>query len=142
MEDALQIKDSEGLDGFFDKVSRAMEIVGDKLIDVTPEAAEHLSNLVQFKGMFALGVGVMLLMFSAFLATVAIKQIKFLTADKYETEIGNTISVVVASVSSVTFIPFFAEGMSRTINFYNWLSATYPEGAIALKALEAVGINL
>jgi len=131
----------KGLDTFFTKLTEAADVVTQKLIEVTPEAADAILNLVQFKGIFELSTG--FLVFIIPLGLVLWSWLKFkkyvscTTGSNFCGEIavlwlgGNIITTI------ITIIAFIS-----VLDFYNWLSAFYPEGAIAFKALEAVGINL
>jgi len=134
----LEEKAAEGVDGFFDKLSGAMDIVGEKLIDVTPEAAEHLLNLVQFKGIFGISKAGIVLAIVATLATWSWLKLK-----RYASSGNSTVDEICAWATcntALTVVSGFV--LMIFLDFYNWISAFYPEGAIALKALEAVGINL
>lgn len=131
----------EGIDGFFTKLTEAADIVTEKLIDVAPEAAEAILNIVQFKGAFNLVLSGLLILLIPIVAFQAwSKAIKFVRS-KNGSYFSDIVYMPLGLATVIAFIPWiiaFSEGWS----FYNWLSAFYPEGAVALRALEAVGINL
>lgn len=129
-----------GVDGFFDKLTEATEIISGKLIEVAPDAANALLNLVQFKGIFNLIVPS--LFFFTFLFLV-INGLKWLTeVDDLEDD-ANCVRLFVQGITCfITGIFSLLWAVPNMLSFYNWLSALYPEGAIAFKALQAVGIDL
>lgn len=141
MTQELEEKALEGVDGFFTKLTEAADIVTAKLIEVTPDAAEAILNLVQFKGIFTI---VSSLPFVILIPIVA-WHLFFRLHKWIQDEPGyydRGVAYVPAAFVSIPVGLIWAAFVVDFISFYNWLSALYPEGAIALKALEAVGINL
>ncbi len=129
---------SKVVDGFFDKLTEATEIISTKLIEITPDAAVVLLHLVQFKGVFAISkIMVMFLVMGTLVLWSWRKFIAHTKKDDFDVE-GARVWATANILGSVSVVILFC----ATANFYNWISAVYPEGAIAFKALEAVGINL
>lgn len=144
MENELKDKAYEGVDGFFTKLTEAADIVTEKLIEVAPEAAQAVLNLVQFKGIFSLLAASILL---AGLTIAVRKMWKWLLV-KREDGTNHLLYEMEGAVVlpwlgfSLLFFAWFVVFMDDFLSFYNWLSAFYPEGAVALKALQAAGIDL
>lgn len=131
---------SKGIDGFFDKLTEAAGIISVKLIEVAPDAAAALLNLVQFKGIFILMSTFIFITLTTIIGLYYTKKLwKWASVTDAGDGIGEYIPGVMLCLGSCALLlcsiwPLF--------EFYNWLSAFYPEGAIAFKALQAVGINL
>lgn len=130
-------KTQESMDAFFSKLTEAATVVTEKLVEVAPDAAEAMLNLVQFKGVFGLVLG---LVFAIGLF-VSIRMLSKVRFDEYNDPDSpksavNLVGGIAGSVVSTAGV------LINLFPFYNWLAAFYPEGAIALKALEAVGINI
>lgn len=127
---------TDNVDAFFEKLNQAADVVTQKLVAVAPEAAEAMLSLVQAKGAFDLGISTLFILASIALAKVAIKTCKKAFETHFEPLIpAFMVTGVLSAISLIT-------GGAGFINFYNWVAAFYPEGAIAMKALEAVGIDL
>lgn len=132
-----------GSSAFFDKLTEATTIISTKLIEAAPEAADALLSIVQLEGLFVLSSTTFIL--AVILATglkVAFSTLAW--AKKYSEENRNAdgaeffipaLSFLLTALIAFCFaVPLFV--------FYNWLSVFYPEGAIALRALEAAGIPI
>lgn len=145
MTDATQevaTKTQESMDVFFSKLTEAATVVTEKLIEVAPDAAEALLNLVQFKGFFSLAVGAALLIGTLVCLNV-IRSVKWEETRYSSGSEPATATDWLKFIGGITLgISFLFGAAILLFSFYNWLSAFYPEGAIALKALEAVGINI
>lgn len=134
----------EGVDGFFDRLNEAIDIVSEKLVEVAPEAAEAVLNLVQAKGIFHLVVaapfvlGALVALFLVWSFTLKYHKQKKEEGEYYDPFIPFFPAGCATAVLLVCFFVAFFKGWT----FYNWLSAFYPEGAIAFKALQAAGIDL
>lgn len=134
----IEQKTLEGIDGFFNKLTEATDIVATKLIDVAPEAAEALLNLVQFKGIFNVTASLLVTFFLILCAAkIAPRLIKWAKEDEY-----NPAPLIIMVVGGLGWVVMFASSLICFLSFYNWLAAFYPEGAVAFKALAAVGIDL
>jgi len=138
MEEEIKEKALEGVDGFFTKLTEAADIVSAKLVDVAPEAAEAVLNLVQFKGVFDIGVGAVL----ALLSFVSVKKLLIPGCQKLIEDEYCGIGLVMAMFGGAAAFITGLFSLIQLLTFYIWLSAFYPEGAIALKALQAVGVDL
>ena len=129
----------EGIDGFFTKLTEAADIVTAKLVEVAPEAAEGLLNLVQFKSGFEIIVGLFwtlpLMLYLAFLLKPSIKHFKNNKHDMEEQFAVIIMPIIILSLPTIISFLYL-------LHFETWLGLFYPEGYIALKALEAVGISL
>lgn len=127
---------TDNVDAFFEKLNQAADVVTQKLVAVAPEAAEAMLSLVQAKGIFDLVISALFILAACMLAKITIKTCKKV----FETDSEHLIPafVVTGVFSAISFIT----GGIGFLNFYNWVAAFYPEGAIAMKALEAVGIEL
>lgn len=138
----------EGVDGFFTKLTEAADVVTEKLIEVTPEAADAILNLVQFKGVFYITVPAIVLALWIGLIVNGIKFLRNVNPEiwgiaEYDGAAGDITRIFVqGGVCFAMFFPSVIWAIPSILSFYNWLSALYPEGAIALKALQAVGIDL
>lgn len=137
----MEEQTKETLMTFVDKLAEAGTIVTDKLIEVAPDVAQSLLMLIQFKGIFDIILNIIaFLVFSTITAIVFNfrKKVYELTEDSYEKEAPRffywLVFFILPTISIILFFNIF--------NFYNWVAAFYPEGAVAIKALEAVGITL
>lgn len=129
----------DGMDRFFDNLTQAATTVSEKLIEVTPAVAEALLSLVQYKGMFTLTTAFILLIIAGLIIRLSLLRIyraivktdedPFLYVMLFILLCCFTIMLLMVSVASIG-------------SFYNWVAVFYPEGAIALKALEAAGIDI
>lgn len=130
----------EGLDGFLDRLNNAIDVTTEKLLEVAPEAAELILTLVQLKGGFTL--------ITSFLSiAIAVILCKKYTATLWNwgQEHGDNsegFSLIPCVFLVIACLVAFIAGLCNLLYFYNWLSLILPEGAIALKALEAAGIDL
>lgn len=129
---------TENIDAFFGKLTEAADIVTAKLVAVAPEAAEAILRLVQFKGVFTLATDV-IVAFALFLVTnkYAPPLLKWAKDDEYN-PLPFAVILIAGIIGGILTIAVIID----LATFYNWVSAFYPEGAIALKALEAVGVSL
>lgn len=138
MTDEITEVATDNIDTFFSKLNEAADVVTEKLVDVAPEATEAILNLIQFKGVFNLVLGgVFFLMLVATICTIFTAKVD----DDYDPASFRD-GVKIYGGMIVAFPLFIATLEVGFLSFYNWLSAFYPEGALALKALEAVGITL
>lgn len=133
----------EKLDTFLGKVIDAAETVSAKLIDVAPEVADSLLMLVQAKGIYEIGTSFLFTIISLSVFVWLIKsRTKVLeyndTLERYEQGMPVIFWVISSAITLFILICFF----SSLFNFYDWVSAFYPEGAVAIKALKAAGIEL
>lgn len=136
---------TDNIDDFLGKLNQAADIVTEKLIDIAPEAAEGLLNLVQAKGIFDIAVGLLIAIPLAILCVFCLRMYRdsgrVIDQNGWDIPEGDVqftmilMFVVSAGIGIVTL-------SIRVVNFYNLVAAFYPEGAIALKALEAVGVEL
>lgn len=138
MSEETAVAATENIDAFFGQINEAISIFSAKVIEVAPEAAEAILSLVQFKGGFNIAVGVLFL-----IATVAVFKFGFLSgiSDLREDEYSGIGLFKAMAGGFIAFVSGFITCV-YLLSFYNWVSAFYPEGAIALKALEAVGVSL
>ena len=133
---------AEGIEGFFTKLTEVTDTLTDKLVDIAPEAADALLSLVQFKGVFHIVSPFLILITILAVGVFSVKRL-YKWAGKFDMNPADEglqyvpMCVVGGLTIILSGVHFF-----KLFNFYNWLSAFYPEGAIALKALEAVGIDL
>ena len=134
---------TEGVDGFFDRLNDAVDILTEKLIEISPEAADALLNLVWVKGVFGLAsaVAALVLFFGILVFFYRLWRVGF--TDQLSVIEANTAAFVFGGAgalgSGLLVIKIFFHDF---LNFYTWLSIFYPEGALAYKALQAVGIDL
>lgn len=137
MQNELEEKALEGVDGFFEKLTEYADVLGGKLTDIAPDAAEALLNLIQLKGGFILAIGFV----AAAVTIFGLNQLRKVKIDKE----GNfeRLSDFFRLVGGVLFVCFGGScAVSTLFDFYNWLAAFYPEGALAFKVLKAVGIEI
>lgn len=132
-----------GVDGFFDKLNEVTTLLTDKMVDVSPEIVETLLNLVQAKSGFNLILGCFLtipLMVFWFNRSRVSQWVE----DKERTQALDNKGGYVVLSAFLGFCAVMASifGVVDILAFSNWLGVFYPEGALALKALEAAGINL
>ena len=133
----------EPLMNFADKLAEAGMMVTDKLIEVAPDVAESILKLVQIKGIFEISYDVIVFGTLSIVIALMVKNWKRLDewSDNIRSDDGaavmgvyNFLLILLAVVTFFNFLSIF--------DFYNWVAAFYPEGAIAIRALEAVGITL
>lgn len=128
---------TENIDEFFGKISEAADIVTEKLVEVTPEAADALLSLVQAKGIFDLATATPVILCLIWASIILMKKsIKFYQADE------NPMFVPAGASALMLGFVAFAVSCETILNFYIWASVFYPEGAVAMRALEAAGITL
>lgn len=132
---------TDNVDAFFEKLNQAADVVTQKLVAVAPEAAEAMLSLVQAKGIFDLTVSVVILGFSLVMATISASSFKKAFVEDSDC-FANEVYVAISAISAAFCLVSFIVGGARITNFYYWVAAFYPEGAIAMKALQAVGISL
>lgn len=128
---------------FTDKLAEAGTLVTQKLIDVAPDVADSILNLVRAKGIFDISFDVILFLMSLSITIILINKWGKVKSfdDEYhsvlygpEIKIYSLFCVASVAVSVVSFLSIF--------NFYNFVAAIMPEGAIAMKALSSVGLEL
>lgn len=127
---------TDNVDAFFEKLNQAADVVTQKLVAVAPEAAEAMLSLVQAKGVFDVVISALFILASLVLAKITIKTCKKAFETAFEPLIPTFM--ITGVISAILFIT----GTLGVLDFYNWVAAFYPEGAIAMKALAAVGIEL
>lgn len=133
-----------GVDAFFTKLTEVTTQLTDKLISVAPDIADALLNLVQAHSVFNLIVGFLMLTIPACIVFLKWHSL-WAWVEKKEDDAGIDASgmygllglfcVVVMGGTSLM-------GLLKLLSFTNWIGAFYPEGALALKALEAAGLSL
>lgn len=139
------VTSSDGFNNFFDLLTDAATVVTLKLVEVAPDVAQGLLNLIQIKGIFSIGRSVLLLLGILGLFTLMYKKVVPWVAQKeekvnYDYSGLPTLFFLFVPYAIMGFI--FISQLVSFLSFYHWIAAFYPEGAIALKALEAAGINL
>ena len=137
----LETTVTEGMDTFFTKLTEATEVITEKLIEVTPQAAEALLNLIQFKGVFNITISGLFTGITLFLIINTVSLLQRMFEEKLS-EAAIPRVIVQGFLSVLLILTCMVWALPTLLSFYNWLSALFPEGAIALKALEAVGIEL
>lgn len=132
---------SEGFNNFLNGLTNAATMVSQKIMEIAPDVADALLNLVQFKGIFSLITAAVFLTGAAvfYFKGVYPKISKWAKDNERESD---GFSWVVFAILSAPFGLLIVGNTIDLFSFYSWISAIYPEGAIALKALEAAGINL
>lgn len=142
MSEEIKQKALEGIDGFFTKLTEAADVVTAKLIEVTPEAAEAILNLVQFKGAFTLlKLSIPLVFFATFSIWCWRRFYLFIESGGGRSSNSGDLEAACFFWCAIATVPAIVSALAF-LNFYHWVAAFYPEGAIALKALQAVGIEL
>ena len=140
MSDVIEEEIAVGVDGFFDKLTEVTGTLSNKLIDVAPAVADALLNLVQFKGVFEIATSLIVII--TMVTVVKINNARLFEYGQKYSRHSDGFSYVpwvgmIFISSFVSVLMFF-----NLVDVYNWLSAIYPEGALALKALEAANIKL
>lgn len=141
MKEELEQKTLEGIDGFFTKLTEATDIVSAKLVEVAPDAAEAILGLVQIKGIFSL-VNEFAWFAVFFLLTRWLYGVSRKRFNEGEYEHYDVPIFIFAGAGAGVAGVFSLCMLGKFLRFYDWLAAIYPEGAVALTALNAVGINL
>lgn len=144
-EKVAEIIPTETVDVFLGKLIQAADVVTAKLIEVAPDAANAILTLVQAKGVFSLSKSGLLMITGISLLVawrkyvwpwISIKEQELSPYDK------GMYKALYGYIPSAVFILIILFGFFSLLSFYKWVSVFYPEGAIALKALEAAGIEL
>ena len=139
-----EILEVSELDTFFEKINAAVDIVSTKLVEVAPEAVDALLTLVWAKGFHGLVEGffyLLIVLGLVKLLTVLVTRFKA-ELEKDDCEATLFFLGLASVVTGFTTVIFTVGTLCRITDFYNWLSVLYPEGAVAMKALEAAGIVL
>lgn len=132
--DAVQ---SGGLDDFMARMGEAIQYVSTKIVDVGVQAAELVLNLVQMKSIFALVVSLIVIV-----ATLVVRSKAYNWLVSQEQNTKSEDKIFIGVMSWIPTVAIVAYPMTQLLSFYNWAGAIYPAAAIAMKALEAAGINL
>ena len=135
-----QIIENTGVEGFFDKLTEVTGALTEELVNVAPSVAEALLTLVQVKGVFHISIG-LLALFGVYKAFNMLKTVKFCES-RNSLDLTESVNDAMKLVFGVLLILSFAFISLFNLQFYHWISAIYPEGALALKALSAAGIDL
>lgn len=129
--------DPTSMDKFFDKLTEVTSTLAEQLYKVAPEVLELTLKLIQFNSIFCLvasGLGMIFAVYSL----KKIRQIKIHSN-------GDVDSVF--DVVKIVFGGFIICGgtiafIKNWFSFNTWLGLFYPEGVLALRALEAADIHL
>jgi hypothetical protein len=128
---------------FFDKLGGYADKLEEVIMDKAPEAYGALLDLIQFKAAYEIGSG---LLFTGIAASLSLFWIKKMLPKAREADEGGYSDGVVTFfggyvpsiiLSVITLVTF-----AQTISFLNVLGLFYPEGYLALRALQAVNITL
>lgn len=134
------------IDAFVGKVNSALDVITTQIIDVAPKAADLLLRTIQFKGIFEVVVGFVFLLVTVTLGWLVRNAIRKLIAQEADKSANNEASEVanmfVACAGSVAAVGFGIATISYLCSFEAWVAAVFPEAALAMKALAAVGVNL
>lgn len=140
------ISTSEAFGEILNKLTNVAEYLTGKLVDVAPEALDAILNLIRFKGAFEIGMALMLLF--AWLWTLCNYYGFFKTLDKafWDSSTGEE-SHKVFRLFAQGFLLFLLSVITvfnvwGAFAFDNWLALLFPEGTLALRALEAAGLQL
>jgi len=128
---------SGGLDDFMARMGEAIQYVSTKIVDVGVQAAELVLNLVQMKSIFILVVSLLTVV-----ATLIVRSKAYTWLVAQDQTTTPQDKVFIGVMSWVPTVAIVAYPMTQLLSFYNWAGAIYPAAAIAMKALEAAGINL
>lgn len=131
---------SEGFSAFMDKLSEAATTITGKLVETAPVALDALLGLIRFKGIFEVTMDLVFLVIPvAVLLAFGGKVWRWMkdTWDECDDCVVLTGIFFFGPLIAISLIM-----LHNLFNFTNWLSALYPEGILAIKALEAVGIKL
>lgn len=132
----------DGLAVFVDKLNTAADIITSKLIEQAPEALESILNIIQYKGIFDLATAFVLVCVFAPLSVFFAKVARDGLLDKYDTPLDSEFAGIVFGILFSLAIAGAIIFSGRIFDFNLWLASFYPEGALALKALNSVGIEL
>lgn len=126
------------LDTFMAKVVEASTIVTQKLIEVSPEVADALLNIVQFKGIFELVIGFVITLVPLFLTLFLIRKI----SDSNNEDIEDKPFLLTLTGIAGGLITTFSLFSTGILTFELWLQAIFPEGYIGLRALAELGLKI
>jgi small-conductance mechanosensitive channel len=124
---------SNGIGDFFEQLAEVTRLLKEQFINVAPEVMQILLSTVQLKGIFSLCIGFILLILLLPIKSLFKKMWKA-SKDEYA-EMGVVLFGFIFGLLYLLIVVY-------TLRFSSWLAAFYPEGALALKAIEAVGVNL
>lgn len=133
----------ETVGSFSEKLIEASEVVTTKLIEVAPDVADAMLMLIQAKGIWEITTDFLITV--PFLLPLFFYKTIFNKTKEWEEDLcsydkGFYHASAFTLIALSSFISFIC--VCDIFNFYNWVAAFYPEGAVALKALEAAGISL
>lgn len=135
--DVAEAIKSGDLDDFMTRMGDAIQYVTTKIVDVGVQAADLVLNLVQMKSIFTLVISVVVIVVTLLVRSKGVQWVvsndeTMSSEDKFFTNIVSWLPATAIMVYPI----------SQLLSFYNWAGAIYPAAAIAMKALEAAGINL
>ena len=131
---------SEGFSAFMDKLSEAATAITGKLVETAPVALDALLGLIRFKGIFEVTMDLVFLAIPIIILFTFGKKVWAWTVKNIDECTECVCTICMLFFGPLLVWAFFS--LHNLFNFTNWLSALYPEGILAIKALEAVGIKL
>ncbi len=135
---------TESMDVFFDKLGTYADKLADSMVEKAPEAYNALLTLIQFKSGFDLLVNLLFIVlfvgasFVWFWGVLPKSRVAANESAWWSGEIiffTGYLPIIIFSICAFVNLCLF-------LNFKAFLGLFYPEGYLALKALEAVGIYL
>tara|TARA_R110000764_G_scaffold14143_3_gene40581 strand:- start:5552 stop:5983 length:432 start_codon:yes stop_codon:yes gene_type:complete len=143
MSEELEKTVIETVSTFSEKLIEAAGVVSTKLIEVAPDVADAMLSLVQIKGLWEVTTGLVYLMI--FLTPLFFSKRIWSKVCAYESNqdcyrTGGAYVFFVLGFGALSILSFIR--LTVLLDFYNWISIFFPEGAIALRALSSVGVEL
>lgn len=129
---------------FTNKLLSYGEELGKVMLDKAPEAYEALLDLIRFKSAFVLAENLILFLvvlgFTLFMWTTGIPFAKKVDNDKeddgfYTVLMGYLPAILLTGLCTIIFF-------SGVLDFQTIIGIVYPEGYLALKAINSVGITI
>lgn len=125
---------------FWDTLMKYSEEITKTVIEKTPEAYQALLQLIQFKFGFEVIVSGIITICIWLLIYKSIK-----LGIKYRASLDSEAMFPVVVFTFMVIVALFMVSLdyfTDLLQFTNWLGFLFPEGYLAMKALEAVGLNL
>ena len=131
------------LDAFIGKLNAATDVITSQVVSKAPEVLDGVLHLIQARAAFDLTLSIGVIVTCSY---VSVKLYRWLNSwAKEATGDPDDIAAMLAvcsffAVVIQAFPVIFA--ICTLTKFYNWVALFYPEGALALRALEAAGITM
>ena len=129
----------QSLSGFVDNLNEAMTVISQKLVTAAPEAAQLMLKALQLQAAGDLITSVLGAGFAFYLLTkVSPVQLKKAMDARDGEDLLPGIAAILSGVTGVLLV--FGACLS-ILSTKTWIALFSPEAAIALKALDAIGVK-